>query len=66
MFANWERWRWEENNPTQFLNRPKSSLDWFYSNWKLVDSMAAEAGFVNQVDTLPAFRDTLLYAEKPR
>ncbi len=64
MFANWERHLGLDADAVEYMNRPNPT-DWFYCNWKLVNLMALEAGFVKRLDLMPKFRDALLYAEKP-
>jgi predicted SAM-dependent methyltransferase len=44
---------------------PDTDTVWFYNDLEETRNMVAEAGFVDFVDELPAFRDTLASFRKP-
>lgn len=65
-FANWPRHGSPAPENRRFANeRHAEGTCWFYNDLEMTRTLVSEAGFVDFLDTLPEFRDTLASFRKP-
>lgn len=69
MFANWKRHPelcWISDQLRFTSDRRSDGTCWFYCDTELARAMATDNGFVDFIDVIPDFRDTLCLIRKPK